>query len=86
MLFVAVTTLSAGALGIANIYLPLAQKPGTAFQGYLQAGLTAAMMAMVVIVLWDAARRSVATLRGKPLPPQAFGPAPVPEGVPQRCC
>ena len=86
MLFVAVTTLSAGALGIANIYLPLAQKPGKAFQGYLQAGLTAAMMAMVVIVLWDAARRSVATLRGKPLPPQAFGPAPVPEGVPQRCC
>jgi len=44
------------------------------------------MMVSVVVVLIDAARRCLATLRGAPLPPKAVGPAVVPEGVPQRCC
>jgi carbon starvation protein len=86
MVFVAATTLTAGALGIANIYLPLARKAGKAFQGYLQASLTAVMMVLVVVILADALRRCIATLRGRPIPPKAFGPAKVPEGVPQRCC
>ncbi|MGC8724600.1 MAG: carbon starvation CstA family protein [Acidobacteriota bacterium] len=86
MLFVAVTTLTAGAEGILDIYLPLARQPGKEFQGFLQASLTALMMLMVVVVLGDALRRCVATLRGRPLPPKAFGPAPLAEGVPQRCC
>ncbi|MEW5764919.1 MAG: carbon starvation protein A [Acidobacteriota bacterium] len=86
MVFVAVTTLTAGALGIVNIYLPLARKAGKAFQGYLQASLTAIMMVLVVVILADALRRCIATLRGRPIPPKAFGPAPVREGVPQRCC
>ena len=86
MLFVAATTLSAGFLSIRDIYLPLAQRPGKAFQGYLDAGLTAVMMVAVVIILADAARRARATLKGAPLPPRACGPIVVPEGVPQRCC
>ncbi|MEW6757251.1 MAG: carbon starvation protein A [Acidobacteriota bacterium] len=86
MVFVAATTLTAGALGIVNIYLPLARQAGKAFQGTLQASLTAVMMVLVVVILADALRRCVATLRGRPIPPKAFGPAKVPEGVPQRCC
>ena len=86
MTFVAVTTLAAGFLSIKNTYLPLAQKPGSAVQGYLDAALTAIFMVAVLVILSDAARRCVATLRGKPLPPKAFGPARVVEGVPQKCC
>ena len=86
MLAVAVTTLTAGFLSVLNSFLPLAHQPGRAVQGYLQAGLTVVMMLSVVVVLVDAGRRCLATLRGEPLPPRAFGPAVVPEGVPQRCC
>jgi len=86
MVFVAATTLTAGALGIANIYLPLARQAGKALQGTLQASLTAVMMVLVIVILADALRRCVATLRGRPIPPKAFGPAKVTEGVPQRCC
>jgi carbon starvation protein len=86
MLFVATTTLTAGFLNIKDNFLPLAKQPGQAFQGYLQSGLTVIMMVAVVVILIDSGRRCLATLSGKPLPPRAFGPAVVPEGVPQRCC
>jgi carbon starvation protein len=86
MLFVATTTLTAGFLNIKDNFLPLAELPGQAFQGYLQSGLTVIMMVAVVVILVDSGRRCLATLSGKPLPPRAFGPAVVPEGVPQRCC
>ena len=86
MLVVAVTTLTAGFLSVTNSFLPMAQQPGRAVQGYLQAGLTVVMMLSAVVVLADAGRRCLATLRGAPLPPRACGPAVVPEGVPQRCC
>jgi len=86
MAFVAVTTLAAGALNIVDNFLPLAKQPGQAFQAYLQSGLTAVMMAAVVVILVDSGRRCLATLRGKPIPPKACGPAVVREGVPQRCC
>jgi carbon starvation protein len=86
MVFVAVTTLTAGFLSIKNTYLPLALKPGMAVQGYLDAVLTAVFMVAVVVILVDSGRRCVATLRGRPLPPKAFGPAPVYDDVPQRCC
>jgi len=84
--FVAAITLTAGFLSIVNIYLPLAATPGKAFQGYLDAALTAVMMVAVVIVFADAGRRIAATLRGRPLPPKACGPVAVSEGTPQRCC
>jgi len=86
MLFVATTTLTAGFLNIRDNFLPLAKQPGQAFQAYLQSGLTVIMMVAVVVILIDSGRRCLATLRGEPLPPRAFGPAVVPEGVPQRCC
>ncbi|NWG00313.1 MAG: carbon starvation protein A [Thermoanaerobaculaceae bacterium] len=86
MAFVAVTTLTAGFLNITTNFLPLAHTPGNAFRGYLQAVLTVIMMVAVVVILVDSTRRCLATLRGAPLPPKAFGPPKVPEGVPQRCC
>ncbi|TAM56839.1 MAG: carbon starvation protein A, partial [Acidobacteria bacterium] len=86
MLFVAVTTLTAGFLNIRDNYLPAARLPGQAFQGYLQSSLTVIMMVAVAVIIADSARRCVATLRGRPLPPRACGPAEVPAGVPQRCC
>jgi carbon starvation protein len=86
MLFVATTTLTAGFLNIRDNFLPATAQPGQAFQAYLQSGLTATMMVLVVVILLDAARRCVATLRGKPIPPKAFGPVEVREDVPQRCC
>jgi carbon starvation protein len=84
MLFVAVTTLTAGYLNITGNFLPLARTAGNAFRGYLQAALTAVMMAAVVVILIDAGRRCLATLRGAPIPPRAFGPART--DVPARCC
>jgi carbon starvation protein len=86
MLCVAVTTLTAGFLSVRDNFLPLARTAGNAFRGYLQASLTVVMMIAVVVILADAARRCLATLRGRPIPPRAFGPAHVPAGVPQRCC
>jgi carbon starvation protein len=86
MVFVAVTTLSAGYLSIRDNFLPLAHTAGNAFRGYLQTGLTTVMMVAVIVVFFDAGRRCWATLSGKPIPPRAFGPSKVVEGVPQRCC
>jgi hypothetical protein len=50
------------------------------------ATLTATMMVLVVVILVDSGRRCVATLRGEPIPPKAFGPVTVRDDVPQRCC
>jgi len=86
MIFVAVTTLTAGYLNIVTNFIPLARTAGNAFRGSLQAALTVVMMVAVVVILIDATRRCLATLSGKPIPPKAFGPAEVREGVPQRCC
>jgi carbon starvation protein len=84
MAFVAVTTLVAGYLSIANNFIPLAHTPGNAFRGWLQATLTAVMLVSVVVILLDAGRRCLATLRGAPIPEKAFGPART--DVPARCC
>jgi carbon starvation protein len=86
MLFVATTTLSAGVLSIRDIFWPLAHQAGSQFRGMLQTVLTAVMLALVVVVLVDAARRCIATMSGRPIPEKAFGPARVVKGVPQRCC
>jgi carbon starvation protein len=85
MCFVGVTTLTAGILSIKNIYLPLAQKPGSAFQGYLDSALMVIFVVGVILVVIESARRCWQTLHGAPIPKEAFGP-PSAEAVKMGCC
>jgi len=86
MCFVGVTTLTAGVLSIKNIYLPLAQKPGKGFQGYLDATLMVIFVTGVVLVLIEAGRRCWKTLHGAPIPEEAFGPVTKEGEVKMACC
>ena len=63
--FVATTTLVAGWESITDIFWPLAQKPETAAQGYLDTALTAVLMAASVIILFDSLRRWTRGRRGQ---------------------
>jgi carbon starvation protein len=73
MCFVGVTTLTAGVESIKNIYWPLAQQPGHAFQGYLDSTLMVIFIVGVVLVVIESARRCWKTLHGTPIPVEAFG-------------
>jgi carbon starvation protein len=55
--FVGSTTLVAGWMSIKDIFLPLARNPKTANQGYVDATLTAILMAAAVVILFDSIRR-----------------------------
>ncbi len=61
MAFVAITTLTAGWQSIFNNFLPLADQPGKAVIGYLNAGLTVLMMACALIMIGNSA---IVILRG----------------------
>ncbi len=61
--FVATTTLTAGWLNIVDNFLPLARTGGHPFQGYLNALMTAVMMACVLTILVDSGTRWTAALR-----------------------
>jgi carbon starvation protein len=87
MVFVGVTTVSAGVLSIRNIFLPLAAKPGQAVVGYLDSAMMALFIVGVLLVLASAGRRWIAAFRGVPPPPDAFGPVgPDAPAVSARCC
>ena len=87
MCFVGVTTISAGVLGIRDIFWPMRLKPGQAFTGYLDTALMVLFIVGVVLVLLDALRRWFLVLRGAPVPEQAFGPPLTDEGkVKMGCC
>jgi carbon starvation protein len=85
MCFVGVTTLTAGVLSIKDIYLPLAQQPGKAFQGYLDSSLMVIFIVGVILVLFESGRRCWKTLHGVPIPEEAFG-KPELTGVKMGCC
>jgi carbon starvation protein CstA len=74
MIFVGIITLSAGTLAISNIFLPMTNVPSTAFVGYMDTVLMIASIFGVVVVSFEALRRWIKTLRGEPIPPEAFGP------------
>jgi carbon starvation protein CstA len=65
--FVAVTTLTAGALSIRDNFWPMAVGPEPAkhFQGYLDTILTVIMMVCVVVILANALWRCAQVLRGR---------------------
>jgi carbon starvation protein len=86
MLFVGVTTLTAGVLSIKNIFWPLTAKPGFKVQGYIDSILMAIFVTGVVLVLINAARRCWLTLHGAPIPQEAFGPPIAGESLPSGGC
>ncbi len=87
MCFVGVTTLTAGVLSIKNIFWPLTAKEGQVFTGYLDSILMSIFIAGVVLVVFDAGRRWIATLNGAPVPTEAFGPPLTDAGeVKMGCC
>ncbi len=73
MCFVGVTTVTAGVLSIKNIFWPLTAKSGQVFTGYLDSILMSIFIVGVVLVVFDAVRRWIATLNGAPAPNEAFG-------------
>ncbi len=87
MCFVGVTTVTAGVLGIKNIFWPLTSKPGQVFTGYLDTILMTIFIVGVVLVVFDAVRRWIAVLKGAPAPQEAFGPPLTAAGeVRMGCC
>jgi carbon starvation protein len=67
LLFVAVTTLSAGWLSITGSFLPMARDAATGairFQGYLNASLTGIMMAAILLTIGNCVWKWVEVLRG----------------------
>jgi len=73
MVFVGVTTITAGIESIQNIFWPLTEKPGKVFTGYLDSALMVIFIAGVVLVMIDALRRWYLVLHGAPVPREAFG-------------
>ena len=87
MVFVGITTLAAAVLSITAIFWPMAHKPGSQLQGYLDSALMAIFVLGVILVVTAAMRRCWATLRGEPLPVDAFGAEkPVDNHVKIGCC
>jgi carbon starvation protein len=87
MLFVGVTTLTAGVLSIKNIFWPLTAAPATRLTGYIDSILMSIFVVGVILVLFEVARRCWLTLHGVPIPQEAFGP-PATTGLPVSggCC
>ncbi len=62
--FVSTTTLVAGFKSITDIFWPLAQKPETSMQGFINTGLTAIIMFAAVVIMLDSIRRWLGTRKG----------------------
>ena len=87
MVFVGITTVTAGVESIQNIFWPLTEKPGKVFTGYLDSILMAIFIAGVVLVMIDALRRWYQVLRGAPVPREAFGTPVTASGeIRMGCC
>ncbi len=65
MLFVGVTTLTAGFLNIKNIYYPQLLDPAKSLQGIINFALTAIIIVCVVIVFADAIPKWITVMMGK---------------------
>jgi len=87
MLFVGITTISAGVIGIRDIFWPMRLKPGMAFTGYLDTALMVVFILGVLLVLGEAVRRWILVMKGAPAPEEAFGPPETEEGeIRMGCC
>ena len=89
MCFVGITTITAGVLGIQNIFWPLTKssKPQQVFTGYLDTTLMTIFIVGVVLVVINAVWRWIKTAKGEPIPQDAWGPPVTEEGeVKMGCC
>jgi len=68
MLFVGITTLTAGFLNMKNIYYPQLLDPAKSVQGIINFSLTAIIIVCVVIVFADAIPKWIAVMTGKRKP------------------
>ncbi|HET7452870.1 MAG TPA: carbon starvation protein A [Thermoanaerobaculia bacterium] len=87
--FVSFTTIDAGILSIRDNFLPLAKQPGKAFVGWLDAVLTAVLIACVLVILATSVRAWVAALRRAPVPEGPLAPetaASASRRLPPGCC
>jgi carbon starvation protein len=78
LVFVAVTTLTAGWLSITDNFLPMARQAATSairFQGYLNAGLTALMMTCIVLTIGNCVYKWFALLGARSAPAAAVDAA-----------
>jgi len=75
MLFVSITTISAGVLSVRDIFWPMAIGSNATlhFQGYLNTILTVVMMVCVLVILASAALRWVRVIFGSGLMTQGLG-------------
>jgi len=86
MAFVGITTVTAGVFSIHDIFWPLTSQPGKEVQGYLDSILMSMFILGVVLVVFQAARRCIATLRGEPIPAEAAGPPVIADTPKMGCC
>jgi carbon starvation protein len=85
MVFVAVTTLTAGWLNITDNFWPLISTPGSSVQGYVNITLTAIMMVCAVVVLVEASRRWYGVLAKGEYPKGTEPMAPGGKAMPPHC-
>ncbi|MCC7385653.1 MAG: carbon starvation protein A [Deltaproteobacteria bacterium] len=71
LVFVCTTTLTAGYLSVVDRFLPMAELPGRALQGYLNAALVSIMMGSVLAILTESMLRWRRVLSGRDAPSPA---------------
>jgi carbon starvation protein len=86
MVFVVFMTIYAGVLSIRDLFWPMTHDPATAVQGFLDSLLMLIFILGVILVVTAAMRRCWRTLRGAPVPAEAFGPPETDGVVNIRCC
>jgi hypothetical protein len=67
MVFVGVTTLTAGWMNVTGMSLPQISQPGTKAQGIVNLVLTVIIMASVVLIVAQAVPKWIRVIRGKPV-------------------
>jgi carbon starvation protein len=82
--FVSITTIDAGVLSIRDNFLPMTRVPGTEFAGWLDATLTAVLIACVLLILFASIRAWLAGPKAS-LVAAVEGPAAGPP-PPNGCC
>jgi carbon starvation protein len=90
-LFVLVTTVSAGTLSIENFFWPMAMRPGSELQGWIETSLMAIFIVGAIVIVGSAGLRCIRTLRGAPPPSHDAltnepGKVALEPAAPYRCC